>query len=100
MREKKRGGQEDVKKVPKQVTIHGIVTPYDWDEEGNIIALTISALNEEEYLIDRNTKGKELIKHLHKQVRVTGQPVKRRGNKAIKVDWYELVPSPYEDSEA
>lgn len=83
----------------ERVVIHGIVTPCDWDKEGNIIGLALSTQNEEEYLIEDDAKGKELLKDLHQQVRIGGRIMETSGTKIIKVEEYELEPIPHRETE-
>lgn len=43
------------------VRIKGIIIPVDWDAEGNVTRAAISAFNEEEYVVDEDKKGKEML---------------------------------------
>ena len=45
----------------KLTTIKGIVIPVDWDEKGKVVTAVISTHTEDEYLIHKNYKGKELL---------------------------------------
>lgn len=56
----------------QQETITGIVTAADWDEDNNISALIIATPDEEEYLVDNNPIGEELLELIHRSVRATG----------------------------
>lgn len=44
-------------------TVRGILIPVDWDEKGNVLAAAISGLDEQEYLIEQDEEGKELLGH-------------------------------------
>jgi hypothetical protein len=46
----------------------GIVIPSDWDETGNVLALTLQADNEEEFLLD----GKNLNQYIQHRVDAVG----------------------------
>ena len=45
----------------KLTTIKGIVIPADWGEKGKVVTAAISTHTEDEYLIHKNFKGKELL---------------------------------------
>jgi len=57
---------------PQQVTITGIITPVEWDEDDCVIAVALSTSDEEEYLIDNNDLGEELLEFTSQNVRITG----------------------------
>lgn len=78
-------------KAGQQVTITGIVTAADWDEDHDIIAVTISTADEEEYLVDGTPKGEELLEFVCKNVRVTGSIEDDDGDKIISVKSYEVL---------
>ncbi|MFH1490815.1 MAG: hypothetical protein ABII06_18075, partial [Pseudomonadota bacterium] len=70
----------------------GIVVPVDWDQKGNIIALAISTLNEDEYFVHKNDKGEELMSHIRKMVEIRGLVQKKQNRKIIRVKDYDLTP--------
>jgi len=70
------------------ITIRGIVIPVDWDEKGKVVATAISTYNEDEYLIDNNHKGKELLHYIQEEVQVTGIMREVDDKKAITVKMY------------
>ncbi len=56
------------------ITTKGIVVPAEWDENGNVVAVAVSTYDEDEYLIDiQSKKGKELMGIMRKKIRVTGE---------------------------
>lgn len=72
--------------------ITGIIIPAKWDENGNVIGVTIQTSDERVYLVDHNAKGTELLSLLHKKVRATGKVKKRfRGDFLISVQEYQKV---------
>jgi 5S rRNA maturation endonuclease (ribonuclease M5) len=72
------------------ITIRGIVIPVDWDEKGKVIAAALSTHKEDEYLIDHDYKGQELLHHIQKEVEVSGVVRKNNGKKIIVVQKYIL----------
>ena len=72
-------------------TIRGLVTPYEWDEKGNVIALTISTFDEEEYLIDEGTQGTPFPSLVRQIVEVIGSIRYDGDRKVIKVKKYSVV---------
>jgi hypothetical protein len=74
----------------KPLTIKGIVIPVDWDEEGKVVAAAISTHDEDEYLIDPNYKGKELLHFVREEVEVSGVAKENKDKKIIAVQKYIL----------
>ena len=86
------------KEARRQTIITGIVAPCDWDEHHNVIAVEIATPGEEEYLVDNNAKGQELLKCVHEQVKVVGIVKKnKKGNQIITVKEHEIVREKSED---
>jgi hypothetical protein len=81
-------------------TITGIVTPTDWDEKGNVVAVVVSSPSEEEYLIASDELGEELMELCGAQVMVTGVVANdKSGKKTIAVKKYELLEEEEEEEE-
>ena len=73
-------------------TIRGLVVPVDWDEKGNVTATAISTHFEEEYLVDDNARGEELIAFLRQRAKVSGFIIQNaNGKKVITVKHYEVL---------
>jgi len=72
----------------KLTTVKGIVVPVNWDEKGNVVAAAISTHDEDEYLIDSNYKGKELLDLLQEEVQATGLVRELDGKKFFTVKIY------------
>ena len=71
-------------------TIKGIIIPTDWDEKGKVVAAALSTHTEDEYFIDNDLKGKELLHCIQKEVEVSGVTKENQGKKTIKVKKYIL----------
>jgi len=85
-------------KSGRQITITGIVTPTDWDNDGNTIAVAISTPLEDEYLVDADTMGRELLELVGEKVIATGIVTEDEyWNKRIAVAKYELLGGEDED---
>ena len=72
------------------LTIKGIVIPVDWDKEGKVVAAAISTHDEDEYLIDNDYKGEELLHFVQEEVEVSGVAKKNKDKKIITVQKYIL----------
>ncbi len=59
-------------KKAQTATLTGIVIPVDWNEDHEVIAVALAMPDEKEYRIGANRRGKELLRHLQRQVEVTG----------------------------
>ena len=69
----------------KHLRIRGIVIPIVWDAEANASKATIFTANEEEYLIEENTKSKQLLSLIRQEVAVRGTVAEEVGQKVITV---------------
>jgi hypothetical protein len=68
--------------------IKGIVVPVEWDEEGNILAVSILTDNEDEYAVDHDGKGSEFLDLINAEVAVNGYVDIVNGEKRIKIKRY------------
>ena len=77
-----------------ETTISGIVIPIEWDDDdyGDATSVTIQTSDEEEYLVDKNKKGKELLAFIEEEVEVTGTLREAEdGNFIIKINEFSLI---------
>jgi hypothetical protein len=58
------------KRLPK---VEGIVIPSNWDDNGNIKAVSLVTADEGEYRVDYGGVGRELLEHIHSKVKATGK---------------------------
>ena len=72
------------------ITIRGIIIPADWDEKGRVVAVAVSGQNEQEYLIDKDYKGRELMHYIQEEVEVRGIATEAKDKKMITVQKYIL----------
>ena len=85
MREKREGGDN-------LTAIRGIVIPAEWDEEGNALATCIASPGEQEYLVEQDAMGKELLRLIRREIEATGIVQQRkRGRNTIAVRTYRLT---------
>lgn len=90
-----------IKKEPqaKETTITGSVVPSDWDNDDNIIAISIST-EDDDYVVEMNKLGEELFDFLDEDVEVIGFVREDRdGSKRIRVISYEVLDEMEEDEE-
>lgn len=72
--------------------IRGIVIPAEWDDEGNALATCIASPGEQEYLVEQDAMGKELLALIRQEIEVTGIVQQRkRGRNTIAVRTYRLT---------
>ncbi len=71
-------------------TIAGVIIPADWDFHGNVTGVSISAFDEQEYLVKEQVKGAELLQHVRKHAEVVGWVEVEQGKKKITVKHYRL----------
>jgi len=72
------------------ITIRGIIIPADWDEKGRVVTVAVSGQNEQEYLIDKDYKGRELMHYIQEEVEVRGIATEAKDKKMITVQKYIL----------
>jgi hypothetical protein len=87
----KNEGGKKTKEGDNLTTIRGIVIAAEWDDEGNPLATSISSPGEQEYLVEQDSKGKELLGLVRQEIEVAGVVKKReRGRNTIAVRIYRL----------
>lgn len=75
----------------REETIVGYVIPSEWDNEDNVISISIST-DDDDYLVELNKLGEELFDFLDEDVEVTGiVKDEKDGTKRIKVTSYEVI---------
>ncbi len=73
-------------------TISGIVIPVEWDDDDDVIGVAIQTSDEEEYRVDVNKKGRELLDLIEQEVEVSGMIREDEyDNFIIKVNEYSLI---------
>ena len=73
-----------------QIRISGIIIPSGWGEKGNIITISIMTFDEDEYFIDKDETGGQLLSLIHKVIEVRGIVREEDGNKIIRIKRYRL----------
>jgi len=79
--------------VSKMIRIRGIVIPVEWDEEGNVVSVAVSAHDEDEYLIDGQGRGEEFKALMRREVEIRGELREERKKKIVTVKEYNLRPA-------
>lgn len=80
------------RKKTKEQTIHGIIIPGEWHENGKVIGIAIETTDEEKYVVYKNNKGKELLEFTQYKVDATGTvTADEHGDMTIKVNRYNLI---------
>jgi hypothetical protein len=78
------------KKIDQMMaTLSGVVIPSSWDEENEVVAVSLATNDERKYLIEN---GAKFFKIMNKQIRAEGFVKKlRRAHRTIKIMKYELL---------
>jgi hypothetical protein len=66
-------------KQENRETIAGVLTPAGWDEDGRVTEVMLSAIDDEEYLIEN---GEKFIEMVHHSVQASG--IVRRDRKSFR----------------
>ena len=84
---------------PKEETIVGYVVPNEWDNEDNVVAISIST-DDDDYVVELNKLGEELFDFLDEDVEVTGIiRDDKDGTKRIRVTSYEVLEDVEDENE-
>ena len=76
---------------PKEVTLVGYVAPSKWDQDDNVIGVSI-ATDERDYAVEIDKVGQELFDFVDDIVEATGLAVAGKGGShRIKVTSYRVV---------
>ena len=76
---------------PREVTLVGYVTPSKWDQDDNVIGVSI-ATDERDYGVEIDKVGEELFDFVDETVEATGLAiVGKGGSHRIKVTSYRVV---------
>ncbi len=86
-----------IKPAP-QNDITGIILANQWDENGNVIGISIYTDREEIYVVAQNKRIKELANLIQAKVRVKGK-IKERldGKKFVYVETVRTIENDFED---
>lgn len=75
-------------------TLTGVITPFGWGENDEVLSVALSATDEQEYLIE-NTQP--FIPLLHHPVRVTGTVKRIENQNIIRIKSYQVVKDVHAD---
>lgn len=77
------------KKKSNLPLICGIIIPAQWDEDGNVIGVTIHTNDEKVYIVEHTKTGEELLNHINQKVEARGRVRERvDGSMLISVASY------------
>lgn len=76
----------------QKVTLRGIITAVDWDDEENVISVSLSTPEEEEYIIEDTPIKEKFLDLIYQNVEVTGViKMDEYGDKSILVNCYKVI---------
>jgi hypothetical protein len=80
------------KRPAPQNDITGIILANQWDENGNVIGVSVYTDREEIYIVAQNKRIKELVSRIQTKVRVEGK-IKERldGKKFVYVETVKTI---------
>jgi len=74
------------------ITVHGLIIPMDWDDQGNVTGVAISTSLEEEYRVELDRRGEELLAFVRERVKASGKiTLDPQGAKVMMVDTYQIL---------
>jgi hypothetical protein len=76
-----------------EYALDGVIIPSLWDEDGQVIAVSIAANDEHDYIIENGDKFFKLVgRQIHAEGMVETKP---RAQRTIKIKRYEIIESSY-----
>jgi hypothetical protein len=79
-----------------KVCTAGVITPAIWDDDGNVLGISIHAFDEKEYLIGPDPTGEELRKFLYEKMELTGTiSMMNEQRPVIHVTGYKIIAEPF-----
>ena len=79
--------------------ITGIILANQWDQNGNVIGVSIYTDREEIYVVAQNKRIKDLVNRIQTKVRVEGKIKERlNGEKYVYVETVRKIENDFEDS--
>ena len=78
----------------KQITIRGLIVPSEWDDRGNVISISVSSFNEDEYLIEEDNVSEKIHNHIRETVEASGFVREEGGVKRIKIKSFRVKKLP------
>jgi hypothetical protein len=71
-------------------TVVGVIVPSEWDAKGNVTGVSVSAFDEQEYLVQKQVRGADLIQHVRRDAEVIGWVEEEQGRKKITVKDFRI----------
>jgi hypothetical protein len=87
-----KGDMKMYKKKGRKRAITGVVTPLDWNDSYDVLRVLIRTPDREEYVVEPNKLGKQLMSLVDRTVRVRGAVRQRlNGDFTVCVDNYKVI---------
>jgi hypothetical protein len=84
--------------IPATADVTGLIMPHNWDENGKVIQIAIYTNTEEIYEVSQNRLSQELMRLIHKRVKVKGRIRERPdGNRSMVAQKYVVREEIVED---
>jgi hypothetical protein len=82
-------------KREKMITLHGIIIPCKWDRDSKVTSVAVSALDENEYVVENDAISAKLMEYINSRVIITGKMTQQdHDKKKIKVKNWEILVEP------
>jgi hypothetical protein len=85
--------------IPLEI-IRGVIIPADWDSDGRVLAVSISAFDENEYSVIDDDNGRELLAFVRETVIAEGLVSKTGEVIRIQIKRYKIFTQPRTESAA
>jgi len=73
----------------RTITVHGILMPADWNDQGEVVAIVLATNEEKEFILEGRTR--DFAPHVRKEVEMKGVVKKRHGEDVLLVTDFRVI---------
>ena len=82
----------DTERSHEEIALEGIIIAEDWDDDLNLVSVRIIGSDGEDYLVENDATGEELLELVEERVFVTGIVRENEdGSKVVAVEEWDIV---------
>ena len=71
-------------------TIQGIIIPASWDKKGEIVAVAVATMDEQEFLVEDDAVSRNLLSHIHQEAVLRGSVKRKQKKPILKVETFKV----------
>ena len=78
-------------KTPSEVTVIGVVTAAEWDDDDNVTAVYLNTDDDESYFVEPNREGRKLLTQLDHLVEARGRVHDHDGELVLAITGFDML---------